>query len=572
VRKDLLFYIFEKLFKESNKYKKNGKKVAHLENAQYQQPVAEWIDIVLKNHNIQVKKSKEYCSKIYQYALRMKAEDLIGFSLYYLGEADYIENNVDGLFLNITKALHFLDKTKQWELMARGYNLLGISSLSRGNAPFAMDYYLDALHYCNAYGLDHVGIIANMNIGTLYNVLGEYAIAQKYFDIGVQYLYKSKDLPNYYSYLLNYYSSSGNAYISRELFDEAKQCQKKAKEECLEKVGILEKICYNIFASRLANEIGELENRDVMIRQLGEIITKEIELLSIFDDLFLLCEMLLKIQEYKEFWKIINILQKLAEESNIINMHLQALDLKIRFFKVMDNQVEFLRIAGEYYELSQKMQTENQFMVKRMIHVRNYLEESKKQKEEMEKKNKILQERSETDPLTGLYNRFRLNTFAEELFMKANNEKKSLTVEILDIDYFKEYNDHYGHPAGDTCIIKIAEEIKKMAAKENIFCARYGGDEFILIFDNFTKEQVVEFTKKLRNSTMKLNIEHKFAKNIPIVTISQGVCQDIPKKKNKVWDFLSTADNMLYQVKQFGRNNIAFGTLGTSVGEICIEG
>ena len=71
---------------------------------------------------------------------------------------------------------------------------------------------------------------------------------------------------------------------------------------------------------------------------------------------------------------------------------------------------------------------------------------------------------------------------------------------------------------------------------------------------------------------MKLNIEHKFAKNIPIVTISQGVCQDIPKKKNKVWDFLSTADNMLYQVKQFGRNNIAFGTLGTSVGEICIEG
>lgn len=542
-----------------------------MENLDDQIKIDELVKFVLKNHNTQVKKSKEYCYEIYHYAKEMNKKDLIGFVLYYLGEADYIENNVEGLFLNITNALLYLDQTNQWELMARGYNLLGISFMSRGNAPYAIDYYLNALNYCKQYHLNSVSAVVNLNIGALYSILHEYETAEMYFNIGREELYQMTDAPKYWSYLMTYYASVGNIDISRGRLQEAKNFQTQAKEKCLNKVGNLDKISYYIFAARLFHFQDEIKQRNETIQTLFVIIDEEVELLSIFDDLFLLCELLLDVKKQKEFWKIINILQTLAEKSNIIHMQLQALDLKNQFFKKVNNQIEFLNTSGEYYELSQQMKLENQLMIKRMIYFRNHLEESKKQKKEMEEKNKILKEKSETDPLTGLNNRYRLNTYAEDVFIKANNQKTTLAVEILDIDYFKQYNDHYGHQAGDACIIKVAQQLKTLAEKEHVFCARYGGDEFILIFDNVEKEKVISFAKKLRKSIHALEIEHAFSKNMQIVTISQGICQDVPKKKNKVWDFLSTADYLLYQVKKKGRNNISYSALGNKEGEILIS-
>lgn len=542
-----------------------------MENLGYEPRISELVKFVVKNHNTQVNKSKKYCRKIYRHAKSFDKKDLIGFALYYLGEADYIENNVEGLFLNITNALLYLDQTNQWELVARAYNLLGISFMSRGNAPYAIDYYLNSLSYCKQYHLTSVSVVVNLNIGALYNILQEYEMAESYFNISREELYQMMDSPKYLSYLMTYYTSIGNVDISRGMLEDARNYQIKAEVECLYKVGNLEKISYYIFEARLFHFQGEVMQRDGTIDTLLGMIDEEVELLSLFDDLFLLCELLLETKKQKEFWKIITILENLAKKSNIIHMQLQALDLKIQFFKKINNENEFLQTSGEYYELSQQMKMENQLMIKRMIYFRNYLEESKKQKREMEENNKILKERSETDPLTGLNNRYLLNTYAEDVFMKANMQKTNLAVEILDIDYFKQYNDHYGHQAGDMCIIKVAQQLKQLADEEGIFCARYGGDEFILIFDNVEKEKVIAFAKKLRESVHALAIEHTFSKNMPIVTISQGICQDIPKKKNKVWDFLSTADYLLYQVKKCGRNNISYNVLGYKEGEILIS-
>lgn len=542
-----------------------------MENLGYQPNIRELVEFVLKNHNTQIDETKEYCHEIYDYAKALEKKDLLGFSLYYLGEADYIENNVEGLFLNITNALLYLEETNQWELVARGYNILGISFMSRGNAPYAIDYYINALNYCKKYHLNSVSVVVNLNIGTLYNILQEYETAQTYFEIGRQELYQMKRTAKYFSYLMTYYSSIGNTDISRGMLETAKTYQIKAKKECLHRVGPLEKISYYIFTSRLFHCENDFVQRDQQLEIVFEIIDEDIELLSIFDDLFLLCKLLLEMEKHKEFWRILTIYQSLAQKSNIIHMQLQVIDLKIQFFKKVENQIQFLHTSGEYYELAQKMKIENQLMIKRMIYFRNYLEESQKQKVEMEEKNKILKVKSETDQLTGLCNRYRLNTYAEDVFLKANEQKTNLAVEILDIDYFKQYNDHYGHQAGDTCIMTVAKNIKRLADEAHVFCARYGGDEFILIFDNQSKENVIAFAKKLRERILELEIEHTYSKKLPIVTISQGICQDIPKKKNKVWDFLSTADYLLYQVKKKGRNNISYNVLGNKEGEILIS-
>lgn len=130
-------------------------------------------------------------------------------------------NNVDKLFESLSVALAYLDRSGQWELLSRSYNLLAITSANRGNAPLAMDYYLSALSYCEKYHMQDVGIIVNMNIGALYNRLGEYSQAQQYYEIGYQTLCKTKMSPEYFSYLLTYYIGIGNTYLYREFPEKA---------------------------------------------------------------------------------------------------------------------------------------------------------------------------------------------------------------------------------------------------------------------------------------------------------------------------------------------------------------
>lgn len=99
-----------------------------------------------------------------------------------------------------------------------------------------------------------------------------------------------------------------------------------------------------------------------------------------------------------------------------------------------------------------------------------------------------------------------------------------MSFEILDIDYFKQYNDRYGHQAGDDCVRAIAALIRQMES-DQIFCARYGGDEFVIIYSGMSAEEVCERAEKLRQDVMALQIEQRYTEGTFGVTISQGICQ-----------------------------------------------
>ena len=195
-----------------------------------------------------------------------------------------------------------------------------------------------------------------------------------------------------------------------------------------------------------------------------------------------------------------------------------------------------------------------------MLDVRESLERANKKRREIEAANIRLQEKSETDALTRLANRFRLNDYLDQVFEKSLANQTPLAMEILDIDYFKQYNDNYGHQAGDECIKRIAKQLELMQ-NDRIFCARYGGDEFIILYQNMTEEEVSHAAEGLRERIIDLAISHAYSKTMPIVTISQGICYDIPKDDTKSWDFLHAADAMLYHVKKKSRNDLALGHL-----------
>ena len=118
-----------------------------------------------------------------------------------------------------------------------------------------------------------------------------------------------------------------------------------------------------------------------------------------------------------------------------------------------------------------------------------------------------------------------------------------------------EYNDNYGHQEGDRCLIAIADCISEVAGAHGGFCARYGGDEFVVIYENISKEDAKEYVEELRRKVMELTLPHRFSKMLPIVTITQGMYCDVPKEENRVWDFLHVADEILYSVKTDNRGS-----------------
>ena len=172
--------------------------------------------------------------------------------------------------------------------------------------------------------------------------------------------------------------------------------------------------------------------------------------------------------------------------------------------------------------------------------------------------NAMLRKKSETDALTGLPNRFAYNHYSMQLYSHLTRQaekSETLAVEILDIDYFKEYNDNYGHQAGDQCIQAVAAEIQALTAGLNIFACRYGGDEFVIIYHGYSKEQVETFVRQLQTKIKNRAIQHAYSPVAKTVTITQGVCFDLFSPGYGIDNYLLYADRALYDVKKVSRNN-----------------
>lgn len=160
---------------------------------------------------------------------------------------------------------------------------------------------------------------------------------------------------------------------------------------------------------------------------------------------------------------------------------------------------------------------------------------------------------SQTDALTGLYNRVYLHEFIDLHWEKCLNSSEVLTVVMVDIDDFKPINDRFGHEAGDECLVRISKLLKNRVEENGGTAFRYGGEEFLFIFPKVGSKKVVELMHQIKEELTKLDIN--FSQRITI-TASFGVCEMVPKSNNTFQDIVRNADDMLYSVKKNGKNDV----------------
>ncbi len=527
--------------------------------SEYNDVVQSWIQQILQNREKNAELTLKYVNDIIEYGQKTDDSKLMGIGYYYSGETYYGLNDGQHFFDNMNKALSYLNEAEEWELMTRCYNYMGIAALNRGNIPIAMDYYLNGLNYCHTYHFTAQSIIFYVNLGVLYYECGRYADSEAALQDAYDQMMKEPIRKQYDTYMFCIYGNLARALARQGKLDRVGEIIQRVHEDHWQGGQILDKVSLCCVEVLYYHRMGMEKERDEKIQMIMEMMPQNLIVLDFFFDFYDCCKVLLEAGKDEAFWHIIDILEPLVRNFNIANLHLKIISLKMKYYRQNHKNAEFLQAAGLYYELSELMEIETNNMVSNVIALRKNLESARLARQKVEQENMELQRKSELDPLTGMANRFRMNDYSDEAFAKAMNNALPFAVEILDIDYFKEYNDNYGHQQGDKCLEQIAAVIRKLTEENHAFCARYGGDEFAIIYENVTREQIAAFAAELKRRVMSLQLEHRYSKALPVVTVSQGICWDTPRKGNKMWDFLHSADNMLYRVKNFSRNNYCVG-------------
>lgn len=171
--------------------------------------------------------------------------------------------------------------------------------------------------------------------------------------------------------------------------------------------------------------------------------------------------------------------------------------------------------------------------------------------------NKIkLKDVSEKDELTNLYNRRKMNTFIEQELLNDKKAVNSVGILMLDVDYFKNYNDSYGHLQGDTALQAIGKVLCEISEEKDVFAARYGGEEFVAIITNRSQDEVATIAQEIKHKINRLQIPHKTSEASDLLTVSIGMHYSTDNQTD-IYELIKKADDALYEAKVRGRNQIA---------------
>ena len=163
---------------------------------------------------------------------------------------------------------------------------------------------------------------------------------------------------------------------------------------------------------------------------------------------------------------------------------------------------------------------------------------------------------SRLDGLTGIANRRYFDNFLEEEWRRCHRLGLPISLAIIDLDYFKLLNDHYGHQTGDECLKAVAKSLKQFVRRPSDLCARYGGEEFSIIFGNTSTDQAKVLVDKVLEAIRSLNFPNEKSPTHPTLTASIGLTAMLPDDSSNEQELIGRADELMYEAKRNGRNQI----------------
>lgn len=238
-----------------------------------------------------------------------------------------------------------------------------------------------------------------------------------------------------------------------------------------------------------------------------------------------------------------------------------ALNIRHRITRESDHQERWVETWGEY-----EVDTNNKGSV-RLIGIVQDITDRKRIEEELEKAKIALEAQVRLDPLTGIANRLALDERLKIEWQRTSRHSQPLSLLMIDVDYFKSFNDDYGHVAGDQCLQRVARVISTVVMRSLDLVARYGGEEFVVLLPDTDSRHAADLAGRICAAMRTEGIEHKKERSSGILTVSIGVVSVYPDAATPVSAGIQTllehADMALYVAKNAGRDRVAIYAEGT---------
>lgn len=187
------------------------------------------------------------------------------------------------------------------------------------------------------------------------------------------------------------------------------------------------------------------------------------------------------------------------------------------------------------------------------------ISERKKTEQELERLKRELEELSFKDGLTGVANRRMFDSVLQVEWLNARRNHQPLSLIVFDIDHFKEYNDLYGHLRGDDCLKQVSAILAGAATRSRDLLARFGGEEFVFVLPETDQSSALLVAERCRQALHDAALTHERSPLGQCVTVSMGVSSVIPGKDGDCLSFLNKVDQLLYDAKRAGRDEIRYG-------------
>ena len=490
-------------------------------------------------------------------ALKENDHGLLGFAYYGIAEAYYsLELDYANFRKNLQKAIENLHRSNETDLLARAYNFIGIDAMNNGCFDIAYHYYMTSLRVASTVDDSVVTGIASSNVAQVFLLLDDLKKAKYYSRQSIineeghtedVYYYRNIVVGYYHYALINLLM--GNIKTSEKYNKKIDECYAASEYAGMDGVDIPVQ-CLRVMLALVKRDEKKVQE---LMAESEKTYSKKVQLFDYMEDIKIYCKYLLQYKHYDEVKKLIDLIDEDIKATDVNYMIRAIADIKIAYYEATGNNELTLQYLQEQHAIAEKQSTEQNELYLESISLIDLMEQLHLEQQAVQKENETLQVKANTDALTGIPNRYALNQVFEEAYERASSQKTPLGVEILDIDFFKEYNDTYGHPAGDACLEIISKTLLEMAKQDGIFCARYGGDEFVILYENKTDKMIHTLAEELERQIDSYQIEHKTNPLSKYVTIAQGICNSVPGKKASLWEYLSIADDALYTVKKAHR-------------------
>ena len=479
-----------------------------------------------------------------------------------LAEHSYYLSNFEECENYCTELIALCDMVGYQSYLAQAFNLMGGICTKNSNEVKALDYFylgLESLH-----GTEYYLLRSSIytNIAYLYTLLKDYEEAQVSLEQSQKNLYEELKLkkPNfeYLIYQVHYLIKCCFCYCAMGDIIKGIQTRKILMElDGIQKVPFINQTL-SIVQAKIGYQLGEFEQ---MKLEMDRIITNAGKLqlfVMLYPHYLELLENLVSLNDYDRVEKMIQVLKPTLLVSKSIPLMLHYYQIMISYYR-RTNKEGIFSLYHEFYKLMKQRELKVRESRISNIKTRISLEHEMMKQKRNEREVKRLKSKSEHDVLTGLANRYLLNEYCEQLFEESRRKKSKFGIIVIDIDYFKVYNDYYGHLEGDACIKGIADVIKRFSHGQ--FCSRFGGDEFFVITSSLEEEVLYQMSEDIREGILSLKLRQPEEVEMRYVTVSQGICSAIPLKEQTYSDFIHAADMALYRGKKAERNAIFIGNL-----------